>query len=112
MTTDLDCYPRARNTDPHTSHIAGRDIANSGIAGLQRKTVLLNLRRYASEVPRTSAELAKIANLDRFMVARRLPELERSGDAARNMALTCPVTGRKSITWRAISPDAGQRRMF
>jgi hypothetical protein len=49
----------------------------------------------------TSAELASTGGLDRYMVARRLPDLNRDGLVSRGQARRCAITGRWAITWGA-----------
>lgn len=99
----------ARNADPHTSHLAAREVERSGLGRRQRDMVLAALRRFGR---RTSLELAQCADLDRYVIARRLPELERAGLVARGPAVQCPASGRQAITWRAVSQDAEQGRLF
>jgi hypothetical protein len=98
--------PRARVSDPETSHKAAARIKASGALGRQQGIV----KAYVEEFPgRTSAELAYEMALARdgdgahwhkyrAMVARRLPELSpihiRKGEA-----MVCDVTGAESLTW-------------
>jgi len=62
--------PRARRTDPETSHMAAERIKPKLRA--QQELVLAALRNFPGS---TAVELAHVANLDRYMVSRRLPEL-------------------------------------
>jgi hypothetical protein len=55
----------------------------------------------------TSAELAAIAGLDRFMVARRLPDLRRDGrvenvtlDDGRLFRRQCAIKKTSAVVWR------------
>lgn len=68
-------FPRARNADPRSSHEAAAAIKRSGAAKAQASIVLEALKRYPMA---SSAELAQFAGLDRYMVARRLPELHQA----------------------------------
>ena len=85
--------PRARNTDPETSHEAAEAIKASGELGRQQLAVLEAVRRWPGL---TSLELGARMKLDRWAVARRLPELEgvyvRKGEAK-------TVNGRRHVTW-------------
>ena len=85
--------PRARNTDPETSHEAADAIKASGELGRQQMAVLAAVRRWPGL---TSLELGARMKLDRWAVARRLPELEgvhvRKGEAK-------TVNGRRHVTW-------------
>jgi len=89
----------ARNSDPHTSHEAGREMRRSGALRHQRQLALEAVCRYCAEAPRTAMELACCSGLDRYMLNRRLPELARQGRVERRRARVCLETGRKSITW-------------
>lgn len=85
--------PRARRTDPVTSHEAADAIKASGELGRQQREVLDAVRRWPGL---TSLELGARMNINRWQVARRLPELEplhvRKGERRR-------VNGRRHVTW-------------
>lgn len=93
--TALSLTPAARRNDPATSHQAETEINDSGLRGRQQRLVCALVRRYPG---RTSRELARVAGIDRYMVARRLPEIEpvfvRKGEPKR-----CEVGGRAASTW-------------
>lgn len=88
--------PRARATDPQTSHEAAEAIKASGELGRQQAAVLALVRRFPG---RTSIELAALSErrFDRYQVARRLPELApvyvRRSDAV------VEINGRRHHTW-------------
>lgn len=90
--------PRARETDPITSHEAGDQIKASGALGQQQRAVLAAVQRWPGL---TSLELAARMQRDRWMVARRLPELSpihvRKGTEFRT------VNGRRHCTWWPVS---------
>lgn len=82
-----------------TSREAAEDLVASGEHGRQCQAVLDALRQHGGF---TSAELAAIAALDRHLVARRLPDLERRGLARRGAnTRRCGQTGRKALVWWA-----------
>lgn len=87
--------PSSRSTDPESSHDAAERSTRSGARASQQNRVLAWVRRWPG---RTSRELAALANVDRYMVARRLPELEpvhlRRGDLRK-----CAVTHTRAVTW-------------
>lgn len=87
--------PASRSTDPDSSHDAAAENTRSGARASQQHRVLMWVRRWPG---RTSREIAALANVDRYMVARRLPELEpthiRKGDLRK-----CAVTHTKAVTW-------------
>jgi len=86
--------PRARRTDPGTSHQAAAAIAASGELGRQQQAVLDGLRRWPGL---TSLELAGRLRLDRYQVARRLPELEGCGLARKGPPRR--VGSRPGVSW-------------
>lgn len=93
-------FPRARSTDSRSSHEAAASIESSGAGRLQAERVLAALRKYSNS---TSRELAKSARLDRYEVARRLPELHTAGLVMRYdvSAITapCAVSGKRAVRW-------------
>ena len=91
--------PVAANADPDTSHAAARQVTKDGTRKRQALAVLAAVQRWPS---RTSAELARMAGLDRHLVARRLPELADARNGAlvdRGVARRCNVTGKLALTW-------------
>lgn len=95
---------KARTSDPDSSHHAARKMIDSGALGRHAAIVLAVVRRF----PRlTSAELASRCELDRYQVARRLPELEAQDLVERPhlggsvLMRTCRATGNLSATWLA-----------
>jgi DNA-binding MarR family transcriptional regulator len=68
--------PMARRTDPLSSHAAADRMQESGAAESQRRKALEAVKEYPGS---TSKELAERCHLDRYMLARRLPELSRMG---------------------------------
>ncbi len=70
--------PRARRTDPLSSHRAADAITPH--LSKQRLEVWEALRRHPG---RSTKDLAAVAKLDRHMVARRAPELVQHGYATR-----------------------------
>ncbi len=83
----------ARNSDPISSVLAGEAIEASGEAHNQRLQVLSAVREFPG---RTSKELANEAGLDRYMVARRLPEIFQVEKGALRK---CKVGRFMSLTW-------------
>lgn len=91
--TLLSDTPRARARDPVTSHEAAEAIKSSGELGRQQLEVLAAVRRWPGL---TSLELGARMEINRWAVARRLPELEpmhvRKGEPR-------VVNGRRHVTW-------------
>ena len=88
---------RARATDPLTSHLAAEYVERTKLAEVQKARVMRALRTAGRPV--TSMELAAHSGIDRYAVARRLPELERQGAVERLHARRCSVSKRQALTW-------------
>ena len=86
----------ARHADPESSHAAARELVKSGRGLAQRAEVLEALTRYGSC---TSRELAFKSGLDRYTIARRLPELERSHVVYKSGQRQCSTNGRLAVVW-------------
>jgi hypothetical protein len=88
---------RARRTDPVTSHEAAAR-AEQTIARAHR---IMCLREVQINPGQTSAEIAESIGLDRYQVARRLPELADCDppQIMRGRSRTCSVKGTRAITW-------------
>jgi hypothetical protein len=87
----------ARRSDPESSHRAGGEITVSGRREGQLLGVLALVRKYPGS---TSLELAyKSFSLDRYVVARRLPELEKAGLVSRGPLKQCGISKKLALTW-------------
>lgn len=86
----LDFAPRARTGDPLSSHAAADALERSGRAWRQLDRVVEAVRTTPGL---TSGELAARHGLDRYMVARRLPEAARVGLIMRR------EIGAQEVTW-------------
>ena len=69
-------HPMARATDHDSSHAAADKLEASGKAQAQRNLVLSLVQRWPGM---SSGQLARLAGVDRHMVARRCPELRTEG---------------------------------
>lgn len=101
MTAQPDLFPvprHSRRSDPRSSHEAGERMRQSGALGDQQAQAAAAVRAWPG---RTSHELAELAHMDRYMLARRLPECERMEPrkVARGEIRACSVTGRSAMTW-------------
>ncbi len=96
---------RARHSDPSSSHAAAAVVAR-GIAGHQQRQAAAAVRACPGL---TSAELSIETGLDRYMLARRLPELLAVGEVTRKGPRPDRNTGRPGVTWwpEDESHDAG-----
>ena len=87
-----------RSLAPLTSHLAADEITRSGKRASQKAEIVSWLRM--QQRPLTSMEIAHAATMDRYMVARRLPDLERDGRVERCAMRECTESNRPAITWR------------
>ena len=91
--------PRARNSDPVSSHLAAMHITATGEKRSQQRTALAAVQKNPYK---TSFELSLVCPLERHQIARRLPELEEAGFIKKGIIRRCAVGGRKSVTWVAM----------
>lgn len=96
-------YPRARRNDPRSSHEAAAAIEASGRAAHQSAQVLAAVRLWPCS---TSHELADAAHMDRYAIARRLPELAAAGRVRRiepsAETVPCRISGKRVCRWEAV----------
>ena len=88
--------PIARNTDPESSHIAAREITYSGSRASQQIRVLEAVTNYPGN---TSHELSFKIGMDRYQIARRLPELESNGFIQKGQLRKDRINDRMVVTW-------------
>lgn len=90
----------ARTADPSSSHEAADHIVGSGLQAQQHSLAASAVRKHPGL---TSLELARACGLDRFMLARRLPEVERQGLIRRGIVRKCSASnGRSGVTWHPV----------
>lgn len=96
-------FPRARTTDARSSHEAAAAVEKSGLAKAQAQRVLAGIRRHPGS---TSMELSRAARIERYAVARRLPELAEVGLVEKilptDATAPCSVSGKRAIRWRPV----------
>lgn len=88
--------PIARRSDPESSHRAAAEITDSGARAHQQAQAIAAVRAYPGL---TSQELSELTGLERYMLARRLPEAVTAGAIRKGEQRTCSVTGRLALTW-------------
>lgn len=88
--------PIARKTDPTSSHLAAAEITASGARAHQQAQTIAAVRAYPG---RTSQELAELTQIDRYTLARRLPECVTAGAVRKGEQRPCGVTDRLALTW-------------
>lgn len=101
---DHDHTPRARTSDPSTSHRAAHEI-EPALGDLQRKAVA-TVRQWPD---RTCQELADLLALrDPRTLNRRITEVARRGWIVSSGERRCSVTGRVARTWRVGVSGVGE----
>jgi hypothetical protein len=85
--------PVARKTDPESSFRAGEDLRRSGEASRQLDIVLAAVKEYPGH---TSKCIAMMTGIDRYIMARRLPELATLGKVIKE------VRGSQDCTWSPV----------
>ncbi len=88
--------PAARNTDPNSSHDAAAHVTLSGARAKQQAMAVKAVEQYPGL---TSLELANRTSMDRYVLARRLPEAEEGLAVRRGQERRCSISGRLAITW-------------
>lgn len=91
----------ARNTDISTSHEAAAHIVASGTQQAQQEQTAAAVLQHPGL---TSNRLAQVTGLDRYMLARRLPELRKTQHVRQGPNMPCPVSGRSACTWWPVAP--------
>ena len=96
--TLLSNVPVSRRTDFESSKRAEAEINASGVRATQQRQVLVLVQRYPGF---TSREIAHKSGLDRYMVARRLPELREASlvISPKHRMRTCGIGKRQAVTW-------------
>lgn len=96
--TALHLPPRARATDPETSHLAASHMIRTGRIKAQQERVYQAVK---SSPGRTALELDRQFGTDRVF-GRRLSELERMGLVRKDTPRRCEVGGRLACVWVAV----------
>lgn len=91
----------ARTTDSSGSHEAAASIVRSGRHAAQKDRTEAAVKRYPGM---TSMQLAQATGMDRYMVARRLPDLAKEGRAHRGAKVLCPISNITVCTWWPVAP--------
>jgi len=87
--------PASRTSDPVTSHEAEEEITANGKRQAQQNEVLAMVQRNQGC---TSAEIAAAEEVDRYMVARRLPELAPD-HVFKGKPRKCRESDRRAVVW-------------
>lgn len=96
----------SKKNDPDTSREAGKRYDKSHKRTIHFQQILITM---SDLFPFTSAEIARWSPLDRFQVARRLPEMERFGLVSRGNKKYCSVVKQDCVGWKLTA--AGKDRI-
>lgn len=88
--------PASRGSDPITSYLAEQHVNKSGLRSRQQRQAAAAVKCYPG---RTSLELSEITGLSRFLLARRLGEVEIAGAVRRGKPRRCAISHMVSIVW-------------
>ena len=91
--------PVARRSDPAPSHVAGKQVTESGRREGQAMGVLALVKKYPCS---TARELASKSDFTVHIIGRRLPELEKAGYIVRRNVRECSLGKRPATTWEAL----------
>ena len=91
----LDDGPRARQSDPATSHAAAARVAE--FAGTHAEIILQCLTRHG---PQTVDQIAARTRLFSQQINKRLPELDRQGRVEPTGLARASASGRMERVWR------------
>lgn len=105
LALNFDTAPRARRTDPASSHAAAAELQASGAMNWQRAQVLIVVEQYG---PGTARELAQRSGMDRYKISRRCSELRALGLIVQGPIRQCTAGGRPSVEW-SLPLTEGQR---
>ncbi len=94
-----DFTARARHTDPNSSIQAARTVEANGTIQDQLARTLAAVHAFPGLSSRALADKAQMGVEGRFIIARRLPELERKLRVIRGAEEPCTVSGRAAVTW-------------
>lgn len=103
MQFDFEPKTLARTKDDITSHMAAADLVHSGRHADQMTLALETVRKYPRK---TSRELAEIRGCDRYLFARRLPDLLRLGLVEKAGIRICSAGHKMATIWIATEPEA------
>jgi hypothetical protein len=96
----------ARRTDPLSSHEAAAALESTGARAVQKHQALQAVKQWPG---RTSLELAgQIGGgpETRYMLARRLADLEHDGRVRKGSMRACTVSGHNAVTWFVAEPTS------
>lgn len=95
LAIDFDALPRARTSDPPTSHAAARSAAP--FAPEHRTRIYDALTR-----PMTCYEIGAVVGLDHVAVARRMKELVDANKVRDSESVRPGPNGRACIVWQRV----------
>lgn len=100
--------PAYRHTDPDTSRLASDQITRTGVRAAQQAQALAAVRAFPGltsfELARRSTPAGGDMIARRFVLARRLPEVEAARLVRKGPKRQCGVSGKLAVTWLPVEP--------
>ena len=97
----------ARHDDPLSSKLAAADVERDGTRRHQIEAITAIVRLHPGH---TSMELSRLTGLDRYLIARRLPEAEALNLVWREAKLKrCAISGKLALTWQVRTAGCAPR---
>lgn len=88
--------PASRSGDPVSSKLAEQEINASGMRMNQQEEATLIVCMHPGA---TTAEMALLSGMPRYMLCRRLPECVTAGAIRKGAIRKCTVSNRRTLTW-------------
>lgn len=89
----------ARGTDPETSHLAGDHVTDCGARAVQKHQTLQAVKNFPGHTSRELARKIGGGTETRYLLARRLADLEHDRKVRKGPARTCTCSGHQAHTW-------------
>jgi len=92
----MNLAPCSRTSDPLSSKLADKEITLNGTREKQIKQAYEAVKQHRNC---TSRELSELTGLDRYMLARRLPECNQAVKCSDENMRKCRYSNRSCVTW-------------
>lgn len=95
----------ARGTDPETSHQAGDHVTDSGMRAIQKHQSLQAVKNFPGLTSRELAAKIGGGAETRYILARRLADLEHDKKVRKGAVRRCTVSGHQAHIWFLVDAD-------
>jgi hypothetical protein len=96
----------ARGTDPESSHAAGDHVTDSGMRAVQKHQTLTAVKHFPGYTSRELAAAIGGGPETRYILARRLADLEHDQRVRKGPQRVCLVSGHQAVTWFLVEAPA------